>query len=1432
MLQRLYSSLQKGPSLNARPHNSRQRIDASQLTFFHSGSVDALLPSLLGKNRKFSFVAAVPSFRAPDGPEEEWSDEQKKHRSDYEQQTKLMSKLQEIAVDSQEYYNDHGENALFIGYPIVSIPSEEDESRFKKSRILAPLAFIPVSLIVKKGRKPGVTISSSGEGSDLLIPNPALLAWFEQQTGEEIPDLFDDDTGEDPARELNEILDFVTKALAIKTTQAISHDVVLKPIQRADQLPDHPVLMQSAVLGLFPITNPGLLRDTKWMIQHEDELRGPVQSFLCQEALQANSDVTEIPEDEFDETTQASAPSTFANDYFIAPIDPSQARTAINARSSKVLVIHGPPGTGKSQTISNIIGDLLARGQRVLFVCDKRTALDVVKYRLDHVGIGHLCGVIHDPSRDRRSFYMGLRDRLEELSSSEHVANPERSLKRVNEGLEKLDTELKRYFNLLHGKTHDDESFHELVGKWFEYKRSCLGRVSLPDLSGISLQLVESKKIDLSEIFRRADSARLVENPLFEQLSLDLESFVSLGNAEIRTRFERNEKNAEKVDECFTPDLIELGAMRSLPEQAEVRESLAGILRKLESDGDKSIVARIVSMDSSSTATIAGEWKMLSEHVKKIHIGLERDLVLQTGGALPNLSQINQDLLAIQDWKSEKGGLFSFLKFGKKKSASETLKRYAATLNDANLTKVENFCSGVKARWLVGDTVGRLLGEPIASLVQDDERLRLAAKTLTLFSDIWSCLDIENEDEYLYRCIQSTLSMNADRISQFSESLELSAKRARLIDQLLKSLEGDKLLNRVALTTFDSELRANGRALPRSEEWSRHSNTIEDVIRIEEALKSMDEDLGKAVKILAVANCDQEESMNELYAAAYRNTIREAIGNTPELLNIDTARINASFDEYGKLLEEKQKLIKRHINYSWEKKQRERLISSSGSRLSFEGTALRQRLFIRGKKALRLRQMIAAGEAYEDGDPLFDLCPVWMASPSTVAQILPRDKIFDTVVFDEASQCRLEEALPILLRANRVVIAGDPKQLPPTRFFESAFVESDNADVDTLEEIAEQQMTEAEDLLSAALNLDADESFLEVHYRSKHESLIGFSNKSFYGSRLQAIPSHPKNNSKHAPLSVIQVDGVYQSRSNREEAIAIVDLVAELLAEKSPPSIGIASFNINQRDLIIAELDERAASDSAFSKRLSLARQKRGDDSFEGLFVRNLENVQGDERDHIIISTTFGRDKEGRFRRNFGAVSRTGGDKRLNVLVTRSRSAIHVFTSIPKEEYMSIGNSKSSSQLSGREQLYAYLKYASDTQKDFESAIDVRLSEGTEAQSIVNENAYPSRLAEGVGASLRDSNGIGSIVHWGNEGFCVDTALVDSKSSGDVTVGVLIDFNRFRKTQDPIAWEHFRTNILKFKGWDIYRVWSPYLSREPEDVFQRLLEEHENKLSD
>jgi hypothetical protein len=474
---------------------------------------------------------------------------------------------------------------------------------------------------------------------------------------------------------------------------------------------------------------------------------------------------------------------------------------------------------------------------------------------------------------------------------------------------------------------------------------------------------------------------------------------------------------------------------------------------------------------------------------------------------------------------------------------------------------------------------------------------------------------------------------------------------------------------------------------------------------------------------------------------------------------------------------------------------------------------------------MRLRQVVHVGQNIEGGDPLFDLRPVWLASPETVAQVFPRAALFDVVVFDEASQCRLEEALPVLLRAKRVVIAGDPKQLPPTRFFESAVAASEDEEIESDQDLFETQQGEIEDLLAAALNIEIEECYLDVHYRSRNSDLIEFSNEKFYNSRLQAIPGHPRNRTQFPPLSLYKVGGTYEKRTNVVEAEKVCQIVRDLLKRAQPPSIGIACFNITQRDLILEKLEALAGANTEFGSALATARERKSASSFEGLFVKNLENVQGDERDHMIISTTYGPDPRGKFYRRFGPIGSAGGGRRLNVLVTRARDEVHLVTSIPETVYRNLPPIPAGETPGGAWLLFSYLVYAEKLAHLYEAGHQQLQVAQAPREPVVNEHAsrFPSHFSQQYARQLRAEHAVGSDVHWGNDGFCVDLALHHPQRSEDMTIGVLCDMNRFEQAADPVEWEVFRTAILEGQRWKFSRMWTPHFFRDEQAATQAVL---------
>ncbi|MDE6787290.1 MAG: DNA2/NAM7 family helicase, partial [Muribaculaceae bacterium] len=305
-------------------------------------------------------------------------------------------------------------------------------------------------------------------------------------------------------------------------------------------------------------------------------------------------------------------------------------------------------------------------------------------------------------------------------------------------------------------------------------------------------------------------------------------------------------------------------------------------------------------------------------------------------------------------------------------------------------------------------------------------------------------------------------------------------------------------------------------------------------------------------------------------------------------------------------------------------------------------SVLLRRMQTRGR-GVALRKVIA-----DSGDILTKLFPCMLMSPLSVAQYLDmKSDLFDIVIFDEASQMETSDAVGTIARGRSLVVVGDPLQLPPTRFFMTQ--------TSTGEDIEESE--DSDSILEDCIAIGMKSHYLSRHYRSHHESLIAFSNSQFYDNRLLTFPSH---NDSQRKVSLFDPNGIYdygKTRTNRIEAEAVVKHVIDLL-EKSPaaPSIGIVAFSKAQSNLIEDILNAKLQRNKALQKKL--------DEAEEALFVKNLENVQGDERDIIIFSIGYGPDKNGNVSLNFGPLNQSGGERRLNVAVSRAREEMIIFSSL------------------------------------------------------------------------------------------------------------------------------------------------------------------------
>lgn len=469
-----------------------------------------------------------------------------------------------------------------------------------------------------------------------------------------------------------------------------------------------------------------------------------------------------------------------------------------------------------------------------------------------------------------------------------------------------------------------------------------------------------------------------------------------------------------------------------------------------------------------------------------------------------------------------------------------------------------------------------------------------------------------------------------------------------------------------------------------------------------------------------------------------------------------------------------------------------------------------------GQKRNSLRKIVN-----ENFELFTNFFPVVMLSPTVCSSIVPLvEGLFDVVIFDEASQLRLEDTFPALLRGKIKVVSGDSQQMPPSNFFQGGTAllsptEEDYEEEQTASQAQSQssnrkannsyELAHSESLLDYAENSNYKQSYLKVHYRSQHPHLIDFSNHAFYGKRLIPMPAKQE----YKPIQFIEVNGLYEDQVNIDEARQVVDILLNHIKQFKNgkyPSVGVATFNLYQRNLILEEITKARQQKPEYDKKIA--------DLGSDLFVKNLENIQGDERDIIIISTTFGKKADGSFRQSFGPILQRNGYKLLNVIVTRAKYKVFVCTSIPQEHYNSYPVLLQQMKNNGRAIFYSYLAYAksvSENNLETKESLLKQLYENCESKTFeIDHDVYGSEspfeeevyylLAEKVGQErLQQQYPIG--------GFRIDL-VVKSKVTGKPIIAIECDGAKYHSSNEAYAWDMFRQSRLEEQGFTFYRIWS------------------------
>lgn len=1038
--------------------------------------------------------------------------------------------------------------------------------------------------------------------------------------------------------------------------------------------------------------------------------------------------------------------------------DSSQLRAVARAAAGESFVLIGPPGTGKSQTIANIIASTLAQGRTVLFVAEKRAALEVVQRRLRQVGLGEFCLDLFS-SKVSKAAVLG---QLEKAQSAVEVGD-DQAWAAAKADLAALRDELNGYVRELHRPGRNGWTPFRAIGLVLRAEDGAVPEIKLSwphsefHDAGDWQRLVEAVE-EAREVLRRAgDAVRSpvlagIEQPewspvwqgrLLEAARAAVARLVALDEAAgavctaLRLEpFARSRPGLQRLVELAALLLDPIGpeAAWSLTDGAEdMRDAVRAAA--LRADRHRSLRAALTGtwrpgVMALPLGALRAEWKAAADKwaVPRAlgHRAVRKRLAAEAEGALPDDCGPDLDrLLELNEIETWIGAL----------PAAAGLGRAWRGL-DTDFSRME--ASGA---W--------------------GQRMRIA--TASCASDPATLVSLRDH-------VRQIVGEAGDLLAPTGS---IGALLARLGEEWANSVTAlDSVASLAGSATFVDQNRADwlqtlsvhlsrwSGAAPLIQEWCAWRGVAQTA-----AAKG----LGPLVKALEDGLIGPDDAVRALEANYARWWVDLAVDASPRLRGFVAARHETRITRFraldARMLDGASRMARARITAA---------IPGTVARQIDPEYAVLTRELAKRQRHLPVRQLAA-----KMPKALRRLTPCLMMSPLSVAQYLPAEaEPFDLVIFDEASQITTWDAIGAVGRGRQVIVVGDPKQLPPTSFFERRSGDSDDAAVEV-------ETHDLDSILDECLGAGIPAISLTWHYRSRHESLIAFSNQVYYGGGLVTFPS-PSTRDDAVSFRFVP-DGLYArggARTNAPEARAVVAEALSVLRAKAPQSLGIVTFNAEQQALIENLLDEARRRDPALERFF-------GDDAAEPVLVKNLEGVQGEERDVMLFSLTYGPDATGRpVGVSFGPLNQSGGERRLNVAVTRARERLVVFGSIRADQ---LDLSRTSA--IGVRHLKQFLAFAEHGARSFATATHGPLGD------------YESPFEVQVAERLRQ---LGWDVHpqVGVSGFRIDLGIVDPGAPGSYLAGVECDGATYHRGATARDRDRLRQAVLETLGWHILRVWS------------------------
>ncbi len=1256
----------------------------------------------------------------------------------------LSNSLKKLYRLDQFIFEERGGKDLYVGWPFV-------HGKFGDGTLArCPLLFFPVSLQTDHKQwflAPRRDVNITFNKSFLLAYSYFNKVSLDEDLVERVFDDFDSDSTvfrtslyellRDSKVEVNFNQDnFIDKLQGFK--QHLKHD--FEKSQGVGKLK----LMPEAVLGIFPQNGSYLVPDYLQLLQRTD--LGSIEDFFVSKSAAAG-------EAEYAYANKVKEEHTFAP----FAIDAYQEQALKMVKGGDSIVVQGPPGTGKSQLICNLVADFVARGKKVLVVCQKRAALDVVHNRLKEKELAPFVALVHDFKNDRKYIYEQLAaqvDRLDEYKQKNNSLDAiylEREFLQTSRKIDQITDELREFKQALYDEGECGRTVKQL------YLSS-----NLQDPTISIKQEYKYFGFDKVDNFLRKMKFYVQYSQKFRDEAhpwVDRKSFSHYGVAELNRMKEMIEQIVKYSRSIADKSKEILGEPLSIEECQQMLERKPKIKEMFSLINDKVVYENFTHMSAFPDVETDGSWLT----------SMERKLMECYKGPGAELTTSSADLgrlqAALQRGRAARSNLVAWLRwkfFSKDKVFLSRI--YVANglksnkhglqmlelMTDNRLNLEHNLTELKTKEWILDppEAISKIdlqnwffykrrainakiiFGSmrPVAKIINPrnysyEELKELTSKSFAALEGIplvWAQWQgyfvtkqiklIIGKDGYVKE-LQSALQKDFDNLVEFDRLLDTLLPYEKQLFDKLEEKTGKFDYNEWKIL-FENSLALN---------WIDHIETKYPILRSVSSLKfeTLSQELQEAVS-----------KKNQL---------------SSEILLLKAREKTYSDIEYNRL---NNPITYRDLYHQVTKK----------------------------KRIWPIRRLLAHMSA-----EAFNLMPCWLTTPESASAIFKLEEVFDLVIFDEASQCFVENGLPAICRGKQVVVAGDDKQLKPNDLYRIRWEQDEEEEDATLE-------------IDSLLNLARQhlhEVSLQGHYRSRSLDLIDFSNRYFYKGRLQLVPHFDVMNDPQPAIAYEKVDGVWENGHNETEGLKVVELIDFYRRKHPEKEIGVVTFNVAQQSHILDLLDLYQVENNTLLP--------------ETLFVKNIENVQGDERDIIIFTVGYAPNPKGKMEMKFGSLNIEGGENRLNVAVTRAKERVIVVSSIEPHQ-LEVEHLRNE----GPKMLRRYLEYAREVSRG--KFAPHHESPTSFAPDWYLKNRLVS-LIHGAGNKLRH-------IKMGDELIFADLAVKKNKNY----LGLIFTDDDSYYGSISLKQTHvYRHVLLSDKKWRFREFYSREFWADPENAEERLM---------